>query len=100
MTARAAATPSASLETSGRTIIGAGPRVIVCLRTVAVPAAVRDRYLAWIEDGRKVRQAHGIVAVLVCEPSSGECETVVVTVCGYLNHVGLDQAGLPPEEHP
>ena len=39
--------------------------MIVCLRTVAVPAAdVRDRYLAWIAEGRAVREAHGILAEL------------------------------------
>ena len=46
--------------------------MIVCLRTVVVPPDVRERYLAWIADGRDVRQAHGIVAELVCGPSSGQ----------------------------
>jgi heme-degrading monooxygenase HmoA len=50
--------------------------VIVCLRT----AEWRDRYLAWIADGRDVRQAHGILAELVCEPWSGDGENVVITV--------------------
>ena len=54
--------------------------MIVCLRTVAVPQEVRERYLAWIAEGRDVRQAHGILAELVCEPSSGQGETVVITV--------------------
>jgi len=54
--------------------------VIVCLRTVDVPADVRDRYLAWIAEGRAVRQTHGILAELVLEPSAGDGETVVVTV--------------------
>jgi heme-degrading monooxygenase HmoA len=54
--------------------------MIVCLRTVRVPADVRDRYLRWIAEGRAVRQAHGILAELIVEPSSGDGDTVVVTV--------------------
>jgi len=54
--------------------------VIVCLRTVDVPAAERERYLAWIADGCAVREAHGILAELVLEPSDGAGETVVVTI--------------------
>ena len=69
--------------------------MIVCLRTVAVPAAVRDRYLAWIEDGREVRQAHGIAAELVCQPSSGDGETVVVTV--WPDHALFDAWIATPE---
>jgi heme-degrading monooxygenase HmoA len=54
--------------------------MIACLRTVTVPAEMRDRYLAWIGEGRAVREAHGILAELVLEPSSGEGETVVLTI--------------------
>jgi heme-degrading monooxygenase HmoA len=54
--------------------------VIVCLRTVAVPSAERERYLAWIGEGRKVREAHGILAEWVLEPTSSDGDTVVVTV--------------------
>jgi hypothetical protein len=54
--------------------------VIVCLRTVDVPAHLRKRYLSWIDEGRDIRQAHGILAELVCEPSAGVGETVVITV--------------------
>jgi hypothetical protein len=39
--------------------------MIVCLRTVHVPADVRHRYLKGIAEGRTVRQAHGILAELV-----------------------------------
>jgi uncharacterized ferredoxin-like protein len=42
--------------------------MIACLRTVGVPTEVRERYLAWISDGRAVREAHGILAELVLEP--------------------------------
>jgi heme-degrading monooxygenase HmoA len=54
--------------------------VIVCLRTVAVPTEERERYLAWIAEGRAVRERHGILAEWVLEPSSGDGDTVVVTV--------------------
>ena len=54
--------------------------MIACLRTVGVPPEVWDRYLAWISEGRAVREAHGILAELVFEPTSGEGETVVLTL--------------------
>lgn len=54
--------------------------MIVCLRTVAIPPAERARYLAWIAEGRTVREANGILAEWVLEPSSADGETVVVTV--------------------
>ncbi len=53
--------------------------MIICLRTVLVPAEWRDRYLAWIEAGRQIRQKHGILAELVCEPADGTGESVVIT---------------------
>jgi hypothetical protein len=52
--------------------------VIVCLRTVAVPPEWRERYLAWIAAGREIRQQHGILAELVCEPTDGG-DTIVIT---------------------
>jgi heme-degrading monooxygenase HmoA len=52
--------------------------VIVCLRTVGVPDHERDRYLEWITAGRRVREAHGILAEWVLEPADGD--TVVITV--------------------
>jgi heme-degrading monooxygenase HmoA len=54
--------------------------MIACLRTVAVPAEKRDDYLAWIRDGRAIREAHGILAELVLEPSSDDRDTVVITI--------------------
>ncbi|MHB8448915.1 MAG: antibiotic biosynthesis monooxygenase family protein [Mycobacteriales bacterium] len=54
--------------------------MIVCLRTVAVPPEWRARYLAWIAAGRQVREQHGILAELVCEPAGDNGDTVVVTV--------------------
>jgi len=53
--------------------------MIVCLRTVVVPPAERGRYLAWIAEGRAIREAHGILAELVLEPNDGG-ETMVVTI--------------------
>ena len=53
--------------------------MIVCLRTVGVPAHERERYLEWIAEGREVREQHGILAELVLEPSDGQGETVVIT---------------------
>ena len=69
--------------------------MIVCLRTVAVPPDVRQRYLDWIADGRDVRQHHGILAELVLEPSGGEGETVVVTV--WPDHETFDAWIATPE---
>jgi len=54
--------------------------VIVCLRTVRVPPEQRTRYLAWIFDGRAIREAHGLLAEWVLEPSNEDGETVVITV--------------------
>ena len=54
--------------------------MIACLRTVHVPAEQRTRYLQWIMDGRSIREAHGILAELVFEPTSDDGETVVLTL--------------------
>lgn len=54
--------------------------MIVCLRTVDVPAHERDRYLEWITAGRQVRQQHGILAELVLESTAGDGETMVLTI--------------------
>ena len=40
----------------------------------------RADYLAWIRDGRAIREAHGILAELVLEPTSGDGDTVVITI--------------------
>jgi heme-degrading monooxygenase HmoA len=53
--------------------------MIACLRTVGVPPEMRERYLAWISEGRAIREAHGILAELVLEPA-GDGETVVLTI--------------------
>ena len=69
--------------------------MIVCLRTVAVAAAWRGRYLAWIEAGRAVREAHGILAELVVEPAEGVGDTVVITV--WPSHAVFDAWIATPE---
>jgi heme-degrading monooxygenase HmoA len=53
--------------------------MILCVRTVGVPAEQRERYLAWIAEGRAVREQHGILAELVLEPSEGQGDTGVIT---------------------
>jgi len=69
--------------------------MIVCLRTVRVPTEVRERYLAWIDDGRAVRETHGILAELVIEPSDGYGETVVITM--WPDHETFDRWIATPE---
>jgi heme-degrading monooxygenase HmoA len=69
--------------------------VIVCLRTVSVPAEWRERYLAWIDAGRTVREAHGIRAELVLEPTDNDGETVVITV--WPSHEAFDAWIATPE---
>ena len=54
--------------------------MIVCLRTVVVPSEWREQYLAWIAEGRAIRQQHGILAELVCEPATPGGDTVVITI--------------------
>jgi len=44
--------------------------VIVCWRTVQVPAEQRERFVAWIEENRLVREEHGILFELVLERSA------------------------------
>jgi len=62
--------------------------MIVCLRTVAVPPEWHERYLAWIADGRAIRQRHGILAELVCEPATPGGDTVVITI--WPSHEAFD----------
>ena len=69
--------------------------MIVCLRTVTVPAEERERYLAWIAEGRAVREAHGILAELILEPSEPGGDTVVVTV--WPSHETFDAWIATPE---
>jgi hypothetical protein len=39
--------------------------MIVCWRTVHVPQVEREKFRAWIEDNRRVREEHGILFELV-----------------------------------
>lgn len=43
--------------------------MIVCWRTVQVPNAERERFTAWIEENRGLREEHGILFELVLERS-------------------------------
>jgi len=69
--------------------------MIVCLRTVDIPAAMRRRYLDWIADGRGPRERHGMLAELVCEPASGDGDTVVITI--WPDHATFDAWIATPE---
>ena len=74
--------------------------MIICLRTVAVPDEERDRYLAWIAEGRAVREQHGILAELVLEPSDGNGETVVMPSSRvYLHEAQWLDHDLPRQSH-
>ena len=54
--------------------------MIACLRTVVVPVEQRSRYLEWIAEGCSMREAHGVLAELVLEPTAGDGDAVVVTL--------------------
>ena len=69
--------------------------MIICLRTVAVPPDERDGYIAWIADGREVREKHGILAELVLEPTTTEGDTVVLTI--WPDHEEFDAWIATPE---
>jgi len=43
--------------------------MIVCIRTVRIPPEARDRFLAWIDENRQLREEHGILLELVLERS-------------------------------
>ncbi len=44
--------------------------MILCWRTVHVPQGERQRFGAWIEENRRIRERHGIVFELVLERSA------------------------------
>jgi len=69
--------------------------MIVCLRTVSVPARERRRFLDWIDENRAIREAHGICAELVLEPSTDDGETVVMTI--WPSHEAFDAWIATPE---
>jgi len=43
--------------------------MIVCIRSVRIPPEARDRFLAWIDENRQLREDHGILFELVLERS-------------------------------
>jgi heme-degrading monooxygenase HmoA len=69
--------------------------MIVCLRTVVVPEHERGRYLEWIAEGKSVREAHGILAELVIEPTDGNGHPVVITM--WPSHEQFDAWIATPE---
>lgn len=69
--------------------------MILCIRTVVVPDDVRASYLDWISDGRAVREAHGLLAEWVLEPSSETSDTVVITI--WPDHETFDAWIATPE---
>src|SRR5262245_28724674 len=71
-----------------------GVPMIACWRTVVVPDDQRARFLAWIDENRRVREAHGICAEVVLEPRDGG-ETVVLTI--WPNHDAFDAWIATPE---
>lgn len=44
--------------------------MIVCWRTVHVPEVEQERFTAWIEDNRRLREEHGILLELVLGQSA------------------------------
>ena len=69
--------------------------MIVCLRTVDVPPKCGSGTWPGSPTGATVRQAHGILAELVCEPSTGQGDTVVITV--WPDHETFDAWIATPE---
>jgi len=78
--------------------------MIVCWRTVHVPKVERDRFMAWIEENRRLREEHGILFELVLgrsarqnpaktlqpsDPESGE-EGDLVVVTAWASHDAFD----------
>ena len=43
--------------------------MIVCIRTVRIPPEARERFLAWIDENRQLREEHGILFELVLDRS-------------------------------
>jgi hypothetical protein len=43
--------------------------MIVCVRTIGIPSGARERFLAWIEENRELRQSLGILFEVVLERS-------------------------------
>ena len=69
--------------------------MIACLRTVVIPQGVRTKYLEWIKEGQIVRESHGLLAEWILEPSTTECDTVVITV--WPSHEVFDEWIATPE---
>jgi len=78
--------------------------MIVCWRTVEVPVEESDRFLAWIDENRALRQEHGILFELVLgrsprqnpaktlQPEQPDPETAdqLVVVTAWASHEAFD----------
>jgi CRP-like cAMP-binding protein len=76
--------------------------MIVCWRTVQVPGGQREAFLAWIDENRELREAHGILLELVLErsPRQNPSKTLrpevatepedVVVVTAWASHDAFD----------
>ena len=53
-------------------VVGCLIPMIVCIRTVRIPPKDRERFLAWIDENRQLREEHGILFELVLERSPRE----------------------------
>ena len=71
--------------------------MIVCWRTVRIPAAQRERFQAWIQANRAVRQQHGILFELVLDraprqnpPKASQPPPAVTAASGSQRQGALD----------
>jgi antibiotic biosynthesis monooxygenase (ABM) superfamily enzyme len=76
--------------------------VILCLRTVRVPADRRAQFLQWIDENADVRRQHGIACELVLarsprqnpakalQPDESDDDEEVVVITGWPDHDTFD----------
>jgi hypothetical protein len=76
--------------------------VILCLRTVRVPAARRGQFLQWIDENADLRRQHGIACELVLarsprqnpakalQPDESEDDEELVVITGWPDHDTFD----------
>jgi hypothetical protein len=76
--------------------------MILCLRTVRVPADQQQQFLAWIDDNAGLRQQHGILCELVLarsarqnpaktlQPDAGGGPEELVVITGWPDHDTFD----------
>jgi hypothetical protein len=76
--------------------------VILCLRTVRVPAARRGQFLQWIDENADLRRQHGIACELVLarsprqnpakafQPDESQDDEELVVITGWPDHDTFD----------